>query len=345
MAYVVKSSERLRPSGADTETKALLYLMNFRQDSNDIYYFVVDFFNDLTGMSRMSTKLWDLQSKGDKKPSPHAIGKELVTLFKNYVSDFQFDKYILFLGGVTGSLRKNSDIFAFDISNVNEQAIEEIKKGLIEECQSKTYIDNKDITDTNIDNFLNEIFFVIDHHTKGEYVKKIVKLNPAIIPDETELVAIFNEIRDKQSAKKNSGVVEGLTIEAPDDVLAYGRHLTSMEIKMLVLNRIVNKNVMDSALPVSFLNIYNRCPEETRKNLLEDCRLDLSRALFDVNGQEIFWRLFENIYTTIIENPQESVDSIYRKLDKVIISKCINFDTLSLKYFISIIKDGMDYDS
>ena len=48
MAYVVKSSERLRPSGADTETKALLYLMNFRQDSNDIYYFLVDFFNDLT---------------------------------------------------------------------------------------------------------------------------------------------------------------------------------------------------------------------------------------------------------------------------------------------------------
>ena len=29
MSYIVKSSERLRPSAADTETKALLYLMNF----------------------------------------------------------------------------------------------------------------------------------------------------------------------------------------------------------------------------------------------------------------------------------------------------------------------------
>lgn len=50
MAYTVKSSERLRPSAADTETKALLYLMNFRDDSDEIFFFVVDFFNDLTGI-------------------------------------------------------------------------------------------------------------------------------------------------------------------------------------------------------------------------------------------------------------------------------------------------------
>lgn len=71
MAYSVKSSERLRPSAAGTETKALLYLMNFREDSEEIYYFVVDFFNDLTGMTKMSDKLWDLQSKADKQPSPY----------------------------------------------------------------------------------------------------------------------------------------------------------------------------------------------------------------------------------------------------------------------------------
>lgn len=42
-------------------------------------FFVVDFFNDLTGMSKMADKLWDLQSKGDKQPSPYIIGTELVT--------------------------------------------------------------------------------------------------------------------------------------------------------------------------------------------------------------------------------------------------------------------------
>lgn len=83
MSYTVKSSERLRKSGSEAETKALLYLMNFRPDSDDIYYFVVDFFNDLTGMDNMASRLWDVQSKGAHHVSPKAIGKELVTLFKN----------------------------------------------------------------------------------------------------------------------------------------------------------------------------------------------------------------------------------------------------------------------
>lgn len=342
MAYIVKSSERLRPSGADTETKALLYLMNFREDSNEIYYFIVDFFNDLTGMSRMSTKMWDLQSKGDKNPSPNMIGKELVTLYKNYVSDFQFDKYIIFLGGVTGTLRKDDEIFNFDISNVKEDAVTKIHDGLKEECKSKTYIDDEDISDEKIDEFLKMVYFVVDNNSKSEYVKRIIKLNPSIIPQEDVLVSIFNEIRDKQSGKKNISVVESLTLEAPDEALNHGRHLTSTEIKLLVLNRILNQSVIGSSIPVSFVEIYNQFPEERRKNLLEDCQLDLSRALFDVNGQEDFWRLFENIYNTIILNPRDKVDSIYRKLDRTIIERCIAFETLSLKYFISKIKDGIE---
>ena len=46
MSYIVKSSKKTRKSGEDTETKALLYLMNLRKDSEEIYYFIVDFFND-----------------------------------------------------------------------------------------------------------------------------------------------------------------------------------------------------------------------------------------------------------------------------------------------------------
>lgn len=70
MSYIVKSSEKTRKSGAETETKALLYLMNLRKDSEEIYYFIVDFFNDLTGMDAFSDKLWDIQSKGAKGNSP-----------------------------------------------------------------------------------------------------------------------------------------------------------------------------------------------------------------------------------------------------------------------------------
>ena len=74
MSYTVQSSEKTRKSGAEGETKALLYLMNFRSDSNEIHYFVVDFFNDLTGMDRYSNMLWDIQSKAAKNNSPKAIG-------------------------------------------------------------------------------------------------------------------------------------------------------------------------------------------------------------------------------------------------------------------------------
>lgn len=81
MSYTVMSSERTRASGAEHETKALLYLMNLRSDSDEIYYFVVDFFNDLTGMDRFAEELWDVQSKGAKNNSPAQIGKELDNSF------------------------------------------------------------------------------------------------------------------------------------------------------------------------------------------------------------------------------------------------------------------------
>lgn len=57
LTYIVKSSERLCPAASETETKALLYLINFREDSEEVYYFVVDFFNDLTGMCKMADKM------------------------------------------------------------------------------------------------------------------------------------------------------------------------------------------------------------------------------------------------------------------------------------------------
>ena len=99
MTYQVSSSERLRPIGAETETKALLYLMNFSENRNEIYYFVIDFFNDVTGISSSGSKIWDLQSKGKKNSTPKEIGRELVTLFKNYESEFQFDGLIYSEGG------------------------------------------------------------------------------------------------------------------------------------------------------------------------------------------------------------------------------------------------------
>lgn len=338
MVYIVRSSERLQPSANDNETKALLYLMSYREDSDEIFFFVVDFLNDLTGMNKRANKLWDLQSKGAKKSSPKAIGAELVTLYKNYISDFKFSHYILFLGGVTSTLRKNDKINSFGIENIKESAISNIKIGLKEECEKKEYIDISKATDENISAFLEEVHFVIDSESKSDYVKKIIKLNPSIIPEEDVLIAIFNEIRTAQSSKKSSFVVEGKKLKAPDEVINYGRHLTSSEIRMMVLNRIINQKVLTSNVTISFIDIYNKFPEESRKDMLERCQHDLARALFNVNQQEEFWMLFEDIYNNIVNNPKSTIEEIYRNLNE----EMLDFDAISLKYFIAIIKDGME---
>ncbi|WP_277988487.1 hypothetical protein [Enterococcus plantarum] len=39
--YTVSLSEKLRKSGADTETKALLYLMDFHEEKEEINYFII----------------------------------------------------------------------------------------------------------------------------------------------------------------------------------------------------------------------------------------------------------------------------------------------------------------
>lgn len=344
MPYTVKSSEKTRKSGADGETKALLYLMNLRDDSDDIHYFVVDFFNDLTGMDRFTTKLWDVQSKAAKNNSPKAIGKELVTLFKNYISEFEFTYYILFIGGVTGTFRIDNSLNTFDISNVNSNAKLNLIKGLKEEALSKGYIDNAKITDKNIACFLNEVLFVIDDRKPSEYVKAIIKNHSGIIPEEQILDAIFNEIRDQQSGKKNSKV-EGIVIQTTDEALNYCRHLTNSEIRLLTLQRIINRNPVEKSIPRSFIPLYNTWPPEKQKEMVDECKQSLCRALFNKNAASAFWSLFESIYTIIVNNSLFSVQEIYRLIDSDIKNATPDFDAISLKYFISVVKDGIQDDN
>lgn len=341
MAYTVRSSEKLRKAGADTETKALLYLMNFHQGHDDIYYFVVDFFNDLTGMDNMAGRLWDVQSKGAHNVSPKEIGKELVTLFKNYISDLTFEAYILFVGSVTCTLRKYSSLKIFNIKNIKENALPLIKAGLVQEGQKKEYIDNTTLFDENINAFLNKVLFVIDENQKpSDYVKAIISQHPNIIHEENVLTAIFNEIRDKQSSKKNVSSVEGITIEATDEVINYCRHLTANEIRLLTLHRIINRNPLEKGVPASFLSIYQKLPPEQQKDTLEACQRSLCLALFNKNASGDFWLLFEKTYQSIINNPDGTVQQLFQHI-KSYNTSSLGFDVLSLKYFIALIKEGI----
>ena len=55
MKYRIQSTEKNTGLGADQETRALLYLLNDREDSNQLHWFVIDFFNDVTGINNSCT--------------------------------------------------------------------------------------------------------------------------------------------------------------------------------------------------------------------------------------------------------------------------------------------------
>ncbi len=185
------------------------------------------------------------------------------------------------------------------------------------------------------------MLFVIDDKPPCDYVKAIIKDHPHIIPGENVLNAIFNEIRDEQSSKKNAHVIEGLVISTSDEALNYYRHLTNNEIRLMTLQRIINRDPVSRGLPLPFMPILNNCPPEKQKDMIDECKGSLCRALFNKNAAQSFWSIFEQIYFLIIENPADDVQNLYRKLDSTLIKNCPDFDALSVKYFISVVKDGI----
>ena len=228
----------------------------------------------------------------------------------------------------------------FGIDNVNDTALKSIKAGLVEECNKKEYISDSEIDDDKIESFLKVVWFVIDDKKPEDYIKKIIEKHPAIIPSDTDLLSIFNEIRNKQSEKKNT-LVEGVIIDNADEVLSYGRHLTTNEIRLLVIQRILNTDPLSDGVPLPFLEIYSKYPSEGAKDMLDKCKASLCRALFNKSAAQGFWSLFDKIYSLIIEKPEETIDYIYNKIDDEIIEQCPDFDALSIKYFIAKTKEGI----
>lgn len=119
----------------------------------------------------------------------------------------------------------------FKLSNIQDKAVESLFSGLKDECEKKEYISTKEISDEKLHDFLNNVWFVVDDKEPKEYIIEIIKSHPKIIPQDSVLISIFNEIRNKQSEKKNT-LVEGVVINKIDEVLAYGRHLTNGENKI-----------------------------------------------------------------------------------------------------------------
>ena len=171
MTYKITASERTSASASEMETKAMLYL--FCDDDEDkIHGFAIDFFNDVTGVDRNALHLYDIQSKGNDA-GPADLGREMVTLFKNYVSEFKdyFVERILFVRRIRRSVINNKDLTKFQYADMDESAQQKLRKSLINSCKEKTYVPNNAVTDTNIDSFLNKVDIVVSKKNGSDYIR------------------------------------------------------------------------------------------------------------------------------------------------------------------------------
>lgn len=343
MPYVVQSSEKVRGIGADYETKAMLYLMNCREDSHEINFFAIDFYNDVTGLNIHADRAWDVQSKGTKGTSAKGIGRELVTLFKNEMSDLNFDYLILFIADVPDTFRKDSTNNTFGIGNIKEKALKSVRAGLIDEAKKriKSYIEAAWITDENIDNFLQKVTFVIDDKSKADYIKGIMSINPKYIPKDNVLDGIFNKIRDAQAGKKNNESVEGEMVSRLRDVLYYDRILRSKEIRLMVLNTFINHDVMNTPAPQSFYQLLHRFDGLKQKDIVEDCKLQISRLLYDKTYTDEFWDLLDLICETVADNKALTVKQTFDIISDRDAVNNPRLDDYTVQYIISVMKEAL----
>jgi ribonucleotide reductase beta subunit family protein with ferritin-like domain len=111
---------------------------------------------------------------------------------------------------------------------------------------------------------------------------------------------------------------------------------------MMVLNRIINNDFMQKGITYSFVPIYGKFLNSAyKKNILEDCKLNIAKTLFDKNNAENFWKLFADIYTAVTLPDYLSIDEAYKKLDTNTLSSLIFLDIISVKYLMALIKDGI----
>lgn len=339
--YRVLSTERASASASEMETKALLYLL-CEDREGAIHGFAIDFFNDVTGMDNNAFHLYDVQSKGEDA-GPAALGEELVTLFKNYVSDFSgfFVSRTLFVRKVTGSVIDSEGMAEFRFADIREDAQIKVRDALIEACKAKTYIPNEDITDENIDAFLGEVRFVTAKLDKADYIRPLIRTTEPLGTTDHELRAIFSEIRKKQLGIKSSSKVEGIEIREPSEAYNYGRVMKASDIEIMVLSRVINKNPLEAGIPGPFVPIYNNFEEDAAEDMINDCQLALATQMFNRREAPAFWTLLGEVVTAIHNDPEAGVEAIYHELNRETLAGCKELDALAHQYFIAIVKDGL----
>lgn len=340
--YQFTTTERNNAKASEYETKSMLYLFGCRNDSRDIDIFIIDCFNDVSGADNRVQRLWDVQSKGVKSLDPKKIGTALITLFQNYISDIEFEHYILFMPKLKEMYLNDADKRNFKVNNFKPQYADKIKQGLSDEYKRRNDVDP---IEKELEGFLQIVEFVISEEKKQEYIKKITSFRSSLKLEEEFYNAVFDDIRNEQTILKIKNI-DGYQIMNAAEVLQYEKVLWKKDIDALVINRMLGMDLFNPRLvPNSFIDEIRSLNAEERKDVIQECQSDIAKLLFDKNGRHTFWHFFGKLLTynneIKLEEPRKIAEKI--KKDSIVIPRTLN--EMSVVYLISALKEGLKDDN
>ena len=343
--YRIKTSERNNDKATEYETKSLLYLLTKIKGHRTIDLFIIDCFNDVTGVAEGYKDSWDIQSKNVASLTPRKVGIALYTLFANYVSDLLFGHYILFLPPLKDSYVNNVTAEAFQFDNFVTEKIKDVKSGLESEIVRRNDANvNTSVNIAKIDTFLSEVIFITDRYNKSEYIKSIIKFkNLSSLKDEF-LIRIFEEIRAKQAVKKISNV-NGVEVSSIQEAAGLGKNITRKEIELLVVNRVIGNDLFNkNGVPLYFIREVSTMDEEDVADLIQECQSQIGKTLFNKNNRRAFWYLLEEIISVIETDKKQGIRSILSQISAKAKGRVFTMDENALLYLIALVKEGLEHE-
>lgn len=340
--YKFKTSEKNNDKATEFETKSLLYLLTKIKGHDDVNLFIIDCFNDVTGVSENYAKSWDVQSKNVASLTPRTVGVALYTLFANYVSDIDFGNYILFLPQLKTIYLEDASLEVFSTDNFKQTKIEDIKKGLTNEIARRNDPDvHTPDSLSKLDSFLADVIFIHDRYGKSDYIKSIIDFkNVARLNDEF-LTRIFDEIRAQQTAKKIRNVY-GEEVTSIREAEQYDKNIYRKDLELLVVNRVIGNDLFSSrGVPLYFISEVHEMEEEDIEDLIQECQVKISQTLFNKNNKRAFWTLLEKIIILLEENKKLSIREMLGRIDTTVRESLFTMDEHSLLFLIALVKEGL----
>lgn len=340
MTYTFKNTEINNEKASDFETKSMLYLIGKRKDRKEIEYVAFDCFNDVSGINKNSDKIWDIQSKNEKSLNPKKIGKYFYTLFDNYISSLNFKEFIFFSPVLKNEYKKDKKLLIYSSDNFEDKTLERIKNGLNEEIKR---VKGSSINyDKEQKDFFEKVLVVEDNQSGADYIKSVTKFKKTDVKDQAFYKSLFQDLRNIQTAKKNS-YIENVVISQIKEVLDFKRHLSSIDVETLIISRIIGVEIFDyKSIPLYFSPMIEGLNIEDKKDRLQDCNSNLSRAFFNKNSNRIFWKTCEKIISFFDSESLVDVDAVFESVFPNYTPKISYLNELTIKYLISIIIEGND---